>query len=499
MHEAQKRGSHYSIRVLVIALLLAASARCGRTVPAATQSTDAPLRIGVAQIAVEQLVENLTNEGLVALTDDGRVRPWLAKDVSIAPDGLSITMTLRPNVRFHDGSTISPQIVADTLREVLPASAGPAFGDVASIEPVGDDRIEIKLRQPSQFIPEALDAQILKPGSKSIGTGSFMSVGAASASEVLANPAYYLQAPAIQRIELKSYPTVRAAWADMLRGSIDMVYEVGLDELDSLQTAKTINVFSFTRRYQYVVIFNSKTPALHPPAVRRALNAAIDRSALVRDAMGGHGLPSSGPIWPHHWAVQSGLPAFTFDPKEAARAVAAASGKPAASSDGTPGLRFTCLVAPDSERVSQVVKRQLEAVGVDMVLDEISHDDFIKKAAKGDFDAIVTSVISGPSIVRPYLWWESKGKSNRGAYSNASVDAALDSIRHATSDDQYRTGVANFQKSILDDPPAIFLAWDEHARAVSNRFDVATQPGTDIMRTLHLWRPAAGAAHPGDN
>src|SRR5579862_518562 len=105
MHEAQKRGSHYSIRVLGIALLLAASARCGRAGPSATQRTDAPLRIGVPeQTAVEQLVENLTNEGLVAMADDGRVRPWLAKELSIAPDGLSITITLRPNVRFHDGS-----------------------------------------------------------------------------------------------------------------------------------------------------------------------------------------------------------------------------------------------------------------------------------------------------------------------------------------------------------------------------------------------------------
>jgi ABC-type oligopeptide transport system substrate-binding subunit len=136
---------------------------------------------------------------------------------------------------------------------------------------------------------------------------------------------------------------------------------------------------------------------------------------------------------------------------------------------------------------------------VDMVLDEVSVNDFRKRAGTGDFDAIVVSVTSGPAIIRPYLWWDSKGKNNRGEYSSPSVDAALDSIRHATSDDQYRTGVANFQKSILDDPPAIFLAWDEHARAVSSRFDVATQPGTDIIRTLHLWRPAAGAAHPGDN
>jgi hypothetical protein len=42
---------------------------------------------------------------------------------------------------------------------------------------------------------------------------------------------------------------------------------------------------------------------------------------------------------------------------------------------------------------------------------------------------------------------------------------------------------------MVDDPPAIFLAWSERARAISTRFDVPVEPGRDILSTLRLWRP----------
>ena len=78
-----------------------------------------------------------------------------------------------------------------------------------------------------------------------------------------------------------------------------------------------------------------------------------------------------------------------------------------------------------------------------------------------------------------------------GRFESRRVDAALDAIRHAGSDDEYQRGVAAFQRATMDDPPAIFLAWGQRARAVSTRFAVPAEPGRDILGTLGLWRPAA--------
>ncbi len=105
----------------------------------------------------------------------------------------------------------------------------------------------------------------------------------------------------------------------------------------------------------------------------------------------------------------------------------------------------------------------------------------------------------GPNLVRPYLFWHTGGPVNWGHYSNKAVDAALDAIRHAADDAAYKSGVTAFQKAIIDDPPAVFIAWRERARAVSRRFVVPAEPDTDILSTLHLWRPAGDPSRASRN
>jgi ABC-type transport system substrate-binding protein len=117
----------------------------------------------------------------------------------------------------------------------------------------------------------------------------------------------------------------------------------------------------------------------------------------------------------------------------------------------------------------------------------------------GDFDAWLADAGTGPTLLRTYNFWHSGGAYNWGHYSNREVDRTLDSIRHAATDDEYKAGVAAFQRAVVDDPPAIFLAWSERARAVSTRFEVPAEPGRDILSTLRLWHPASPLPPGGAN
>jgi hypothetical protein len=76
----------------------------------------------------------------------------------------------------------------------------------------------------------------------------------------------------------------------------------------------------------------------------------------------------------------------------------------------------------------------------------------------------------------------------------------LEGIRNAPDDATYKAGVIGLQRAIIDDPPAIFLAWGERLRAVSTRFEVPSEPGRDVLSAplLRLWRPVAdgGTASP---
>jgi len=222
--------------------------------------------------------------------------------------------------------------------------------------------------------------------------------------------------------------------------------------------------------------------------IRRALNVAVDRDLIVRDALNGHGVSSSGPVWPRNYGFRADLPKFTTDIQSAASTFARSKGKDQ-SNQGS--FHFTCLVPPDAvnERLALVLKQQLEAVGVDMSVEEAPMDRVFEAMKSGRFEATLIEGISGPTLLRPYQLWHSNGAFNPGGLGNVTVDAAFDRVRHAASDAEYTQAVAGLQQAFMDDPPGVFLAWSVRARAVSKRFSVpAPEPGRDIVATLPLWR-----------
>jgi peptide/nickel transport system substrate-binding protein len=482
--------------VAVVACLVLAACRSVDE-SRASEPESSTLRVGIGQVAsspglgLRSTVQNLTLEQLATFSADGRPRPSLAKDWTVSANGLELTVNLLPGVKFHDGSPLTGAVVASALQTGLRDTMGPALDDVDGISAPNDLQVVVRFRRASPFILDSLEVFIQKPGTPPVGTGPFVQAEPKSLTDLRANTNYRLGAPAIDRLLVTAFPSVRAAWAEMLRGQLDMLMDVGADALDSLETASNVSVFTWTRHYQYLVAFNTLAPVFQSPQVRRALSMAVDKEALVREALNGRGLVSSGPVWPQNYAFRDDFPTLRFDTQAAAALVR----NPGSESRGA-RLHFTCLVPPDAvnERLALVLKRQLAAVDVDMSVEEVSMDRIVDALKNRRFEAALVEGVSGPTLLRPYQLWHSKGAVNPGAFGSPRVDAALDRIRHAASDPEYLSAVAGFQQTIVDDPPAIFLAWIQRARAVTKRFAVPpVEPGRDVLSNLRMWKPVTEA------
>jgi peptide/nickel transport system substrate-binding protein len=478
------RGITTSAGVLSAALVCVGTARCSHAGPPHPENTT--LRIGVGalpqltpQAGMGQIVGGQAAEGLARTQDDGRVRPNLAENWHVAPDQLSVVVDLRPEAKFHDGTAVTSDIVAESLRSDLPDFMGAAFDDVVQIEPLDPVHLSIALRRPSRFLIEALETAIHQRGKNAARTGPY-APAPSPALGLQANHNYYLGRPAIERVTITPYPTVRTAWAELLRGNLDMLYEANIDALDSLQAATDVAVFSFVRHYQLMIVFGPRARALDSPDVRRELNAAIDRTAIVRDVLSGHGVPSTGPVPPHHWALQSSAPTLTMN-SQLARRLAMRH------------LEFTCLVPSDSvyERIALAVKQQLAAASVDMHVEEAKQDQILQAVKTNNYDAVLVDAVSGPTIFRTFRLFSSKVQFSPKPKTSPAIDAALDEVRYAQSDVAYSDAVTAFQRAIVNEPPVLFLLWSQRARAVSRRFDVVVpDDGGDVLNTLRLWRSA---------
>jgi peptide/nickel transport system substrate-binding protein len=447
-----------------------------------SSKSPATIKIGLGQTigdsagaGVQQVATNLTGDPLIVFAGDGRPQPWVVERWDTSGDGLQTTVWLKPGLKFRNGQPLSAEVVADILKRQLGASLGPAADDVDSIIASGSAAVKIRLNRRSTFVIDALGIMLRGPVPDATMGAYYEGAASEGDVELLSNPNYFLGKPAIDRVVLRPYSSLRAAWADMLRGQVDMLYEVGADTLDLLQGASSVRVFVQQRRNAYVMILNVQRPELRDKQMRRLLNAAIDRPELINQALAGHAMPADSPVWPYHWAFSGDAPRFDYQPAVAPHRI-----------------QLSCILPDGSlERLALSAQQMLAAVGVDLKLELVSIDEWYRRADAGEFDVLLADALIGPNLLRPYQFWHTGSPNNWGHYSSPAVDAALDRVRHAATDDEYRGGVSAFQRAMVDDPPAIFLAWSQRARAVSTRFEVPVEPGRDVLGTLRLWRPAA--------
>lgn len=459
-----------------------------------------PEEVQGAELGLGQLITAFTLEGLTQVSVDGRALPRLAETWNWENEGRTLRVTLRAGVRFHDGTPLTAALAAQVLTDAIERPGNralyPLLNDVTAVLPQGDLQLVLELSQPSAFLPEELELP-LGIGAQNVGTGAFRLVTRDTDGVVLDRfDDYYLGAPRIERIVIRPFDTLRTAWTSLLRGEVDMVTDVPADAVQFIQT-NDIQVVSFARRYQFVVAFNSQRPPFTSATVRRALNTAIDRNRLIETVLHDRGEAATGPLWPGHWAYDASVQAFGFDPRGAVSLLEGAgfSIPDVATTSALPParLRFTCLVPENFtllERIGLEVQKQLYDVGVDVQFEVVPAAEFNRRIGEGRFQAVLLDLISGPTLARPYVFWGS-AKARQGlntfGYENAETERLFRLLHTSTNEAVIRSATSRLQRALLEDPPALFLAWNERARAIRQSFRIVQEPSRDPLHTIWQW------------
>ncbi len=494
-------------RALVVLLLLVAAAGCRKAGPAPAAQR-VVLKIGVALpdrlsgAAVEGIAERLSSEPLVGVGFDGRPQAGLAESWEPLPGGLGVRLKLRPGVLFHNGQPATAKTVAQILRDQIASYERQGWNvsqNVRDITARSADEIDIRYRRQDAFLlPDLSIFSIADLKDPLLRTGPFRVTAVPSVS-LEAFDHYYLGRPSIDAIQLQPYQTQRKAWIAMMRGEVNSLYEVSRDAADFVEAESAVRGYAFLRAYHVALVFNQRHPILSRKDVRIALNEAVDREALVRDAMRGPGraLPADGPIWPYHWAYSSAQRSFSYNP-DAARLRLDGAGL-TANHNREPDhmssrFRFTCLVPSDDtrfERIALVVQRQLFEIGVDMEIQAVPVAEMLgRRAASGDFEAFIFEMTSGRTLGWLYRFWHSPSEGRppalRTGYRGA--DDALDRLRAAQTEDETRLAVSDLQRVMYEDPPAVFLVWPRETRAVDAHVRVPYLSDRDVLVGVRDWR-----------
>ncbi|CAN5558079.1 glutathione ABC transporter substrate-binding protein [soil metagenome] len=480
---------------------------CSRLSPPDESNID--VRIGFGLTAGPQrdhallvLESYLYSEALVSQGWNGRPTARIAEDWTWSEDGLTLEVRIREGLQFHDGSPVTSHGVAATLA-AYQAGIGPGyvggFRHVRSITAPDERTVVIHLDKPDSFlVGELTEITVQAPHDPRVSTGPFRLVPGGEAIRAERYDDYYLGRPAITSISIIPFDSQRSAWAALMRGEIDVVQEIQRDAVEFMEGSTQIRTYSSLRPFYIPLVFNLRHPILRNVEVRRALNEAVDRAEIVRDALRGFAQVADDPIWPAHWAHSGAARRYSHNP-EAARLRLERAGfpiRPLRSEQMASRFQLTCLFwseDPQFERIALLLQRQLAGVGVDLQLTGMSLQTLVAHAGSGRFDAVLLPMSSGRSMNTNYAFWRSPetAAATRLNTGYTGADAVLDHLRTVRSDAEVRTAVADLQQRFYEDAPAVFIAWQETTRAVDARIDVSDGSEPDVFFNIRRWRPAA--------
>ncbi|HSR23689.1 MAG TPA: ABC transporter substrate-binding protein, partial [Candidatus Eisenbacteria bacterium] len=323
---------------------------------------------------------------------------------------------------------------------------------------------------------------------RAVGTGPFR-VGSISSDRhtvTLDRNPYAKPQPNLDHFVFRSYPSLADAVDAVSRGEADTVGDLLPPGISTLARRQDLNVLQI-RTFNFAAVLFNLTPDLwvyfNPPAVRQALNQAVDRQRIVRDVLEGHADAASGPIPPTDWAYsKQAADRYRYDPAQAAQTLQAAGWTMnlqtgVLSRNGRDfQVHLVTADAPPYKPVAESVRDQLRLIGVQVVIDPVPASVLVSKYLVGkQYQLALADFENGPDPDQSSLWHSGALADSLNFTSadrlpkQALIDKDLEDGVAKTDLAARRTAYADFQDLMADAAPAIFLFEPHYTYVVSRR------------------------------
>jgi peptide/nickel transport system substrate-binding protein len=484
-------------------------------VPATAQTT---LRIGLAEdpdildptlgrTYVGRIVFASICDKLFDIDEKLSIIPQLALGHETSADGKTVTLKLRPGVKFHDGEAMDAEAVKFSLERHLNFPSSFRKPELAAIDKIEvADPLTVRLLLKNPFSP--LIAQL------SDRAGMIVSPKAATAAgdkfglnPVCAGPYKFVERVQQDRIvvdKFADYWDAKNVFIDMVifrpvidstirlanlkSGSLDLIERALATDIKEIKAdAKLKLATQIEIGYQGITLNIANGPAGKEgpfgksPKVRQALEAAIDRDALNEVVYNGEALPGNQWVSPRSPYYQEKFPVQKRDVAKAKKLLEEAGLKAPVVVD------FMVPNNPDARQSAEVVQSMAAEAGFDMKIRVTEFATSLKEAEEGRFQAYM---IGWSGRVDPdgniYVFMKSKAPQNNGMYSDAEVDQWLDDQRKVSTFAERKSIFEKVTGKLLADGPIIYLYHRPVIIAHSIKLDGYKQLPDGLVRVTGL-------------
>ncbi|BAN02074.1 putative oligopeptide ABC transporter oligopeptide-binding protein [Ilumatobacter coccineus YM16-304] len=342
-------------------------------------------------------------DNLVRADADGNLIPGLATAWTLADDALSLDLSLREGVVFHDGEPFNAEAVIANFEHALSDDSllAPVLNMIESMEAVDDLTVRIAMNRPGGDLPEILRGyagMMASPNSILDGTIDQHPVGAGPFALTSINDneatyerfAEYWDADNIHLAGMSvGIYTDDAARLNAVRtDQLDATF-IRPNQLLEAEAAG-LKIVTGPRVFIYGMYLNSASDVFSQPEVRQAISLAVDRSSIAEFYYDGGCTPTVQLYPEEYWAYSNDVDDaayMTYDPDAAAAIIDEAF---------PDGLSFTILTNTVSNYVglSEVMQEQFRQIGIDVTVEAIPVNESNTRVREGDYEIAVSALFS---------------------------------------------------------------------------------------------------------
>ncbi len=493
----------------------ASSGSGGTVVIAVPGEAEHAMPVVIQTIAAKQVVDQifapLAEVGAEGSTigDVGFV-PRAAERWTWSADSGAIDFHMRRGARFHDGQPVgAADVVFSYQLYADPASASPhlsAFPRVDSIAAVDSMTVRVHFgeRTPERFFKFATNLMVMPRhllsgvshdalgaspfASAPVGSGPFRFVKweRGTVLELAADTGNAEGRPTLDRLIWRPVADPNAANRSVVAGEADFTENLRPEGMAMVTPDGPARTVEYAAPMVGYLLFNTRSttnrqqphPILANREVRRAIALAIDRHALVRNALDTLAVLARGPLPRTSWAWDSTVTMVAFDRAAAGAALdqagwSDANGDGVRERNGAP-LRLSLLVPSVSatrRQMATVLQEQLKQVGVEVVVEAVDPSVLLPRLGTGKFDAFIHVWQSDASPSTMGQAWASddlERSQNYGWFVHPGVDSTITRAIAAGSLATARPLYRQATQLIVDEAPAVFL-WEPRSFALAHK------------------------------
>lgn len=409
---------------------------------------------------------------LYTFDDTMKPVPELVAGEEISDDGLTWRLTLRDGATFHDGTPVTAEAVKYMIERMRDkgGSQRVLFQAISDIAVEDDNTVVLTTEEPFPALRNSLahpNAGLLSAkadqelgdryGVQPVSCGPYKFREWVRGSRIVVDryDGFYRDPGEFEEIVFQFVPDVSTRQFMIMRDEADMALRLGPAEARQVE-AEGFEAMALNGRNIFYALNYAKAPT-NDVRVRKAINHAVDKEAIIERILQGAGTPARSVLEAMLWG-HTPVGTYEYDPERAK----------ALLDEANPESRTLVLLSPDNRylldsQVSQAVAGYLTEAGFEVDLrvigDWAGYLDAVKQkdsnlymlgwgGSTGDPDQVLRSVFNS---ARAGQAW------NYGSFSDAEIDAMMEEAGTTFDEDKRRAIYAEIQKRLFEDAPWLFM------------------------------------------